>query len=134
MRGYRACTALIRRARYLTPSDSAAPMWMSPPLASPRALHSSSVLSTMSRISSARLRRSIPSSVSRTLKLPQTKSFFPSSPSRSLSCLDRVGWERRSPGGAGDAPLLGHGEIVPQNAKFHESTSCCQYSGRCYSF
>ena len=93
IRGYCACTALIRWARCLMPSDSAQPMWISPPEISPIALNSSAVLSTMSRMSSALRRSSIPSSVSRTLKLLRTKSFLPSSASRSLSCLDRVGWE-----------------------------------------
>ena len=71
--------------------DSAQPMYTVPPVISGRFLNSSSVLSTSERMSSARFRRSIPSSVSRTEWLLRTKSFRPSSVSSSLICFESAG-------------------------------------------
>ena len=64
-----------------------------------------SVMRTSSRISSARFRSSIPSSVKRTLRepfVPRIKSCLPSSCSSAFNWVDRVGCERCSDSAAAE--------------------------------
>ena len=63
--GCSSCTRFSALAKYFRESDSGQPIKISPPMVSSSILNSVSVLSTRSRMSSARLRRSKPASVNR---------------------------------------------------------------------
>ena len=67
---------------------------MSPETSSSEDFISLTVLRARLRISSARLRRNTPSSVSVTFLFPLTRSTLPSSCSKSASCLESVGCVR----------------------------------------
>ena len=87
------------RANSRTISVSPAPMYTSPTMASSEQEISSWVRLTREKISSARLRKIIPSSVRVTFReplVPRMSSCFPSSSSRPFSWVERVGWERCS--------------------------------------
>lgn len=84
-------------AKYRTMSVSPAPMDTVPTTVSSEWAISSSALFTKVRISSARLRRIMPSSVRVTFReplVPRTSSCLPSSSSRAFSWVERVGWVR----------------------------------------
>ena len=68
------------------------PMAISPESSPPLWVSSRSAFSASSRISWARRRRSIPSSVSTTRYWPRRKSFTPSSSSSCINWRERVGW------------------------------------------
>ena len=70
------------------------PMEITPLKLSLRCRNSLSTLSSSSIISSARRRRSIPSSVRVIFRLPRSNSFTPSSSSNSASWRDNVGFNR----------------------------------------
>ena len=74
------------------PSVSPQPIAMSPAILSSVERNALSVRSASATISFARWNSSMPSSVNVVRRLPRSNSFAPSSSSRSINCLDSVGW------------------------------------------